>query len=93
MKLLREQIKGKEKLIKKLDEEGQDLRKQLRDEIGREKFREEEGRNRTHMLNVFNAEKKQKAKKILRDTKETQEIKSSHSTDQPKVKKSRRFRR
>ena len=49
MKLLREQIKGKEKLIKKLDEEGQDLRKQLRDEIGREKFKEEEGRNRTHM--------------------------------------------
>ena len=52
LKLLKEQLKNKEEIFKRIDEEGNDLRKTLRAEIGPDKFREEDERLKKHMLNV-----------------------------------------
>ena len=57
VKLLKEQLKNKEEIFKRIDEEGNDLRKTLRAEIGPDKFREEDERLKKHMLNVYNVEK------------------------------------
>ena len=93
VKLLKEQLKNKEEIFKRIDEEGNDLRKTLRAEIGPDKFREEDERLKKHMLNVYNVEKVLKSKKVLRDTKETVEVRNMYAQNPPKTSRNRRFKR
>ena len=78
VKLTKEQMKLKEERFQKLEKDGQEMRTILKEELGMEKFKQEDQRINKHMLNVYNTEKLQKSKKILRDTRETTVLRDSY---------------
>ena len=80
------------KRYEELDREAQSLKQLLKEKIGADDVYRENERLKQHMSNVLRVEKANKDKKILRDTKETEEIKKKHKIGPPKEKSKRKNR-